>query len=217
MTDLLHLFFFDLTVLALGYSLGSLPTGYLLGRVLRGIDLRDHGSGSTGATNALRVLGKKPGAFVLVVDILKGVGAVLLARYLGNNALDASQLGWLPWLEVFAGLSAVVGHSNPIWLGFRGGKSVATGLGILFALSWPVGLATFGVFALCLSLWRIVSLSSISGAIAVSALMVISGQPLAYCLFAIAAGGYVVWRHRSNIQRLIAGVEPRIGQAMVQK
>ena len=157
MINLLNLFFFDLMVLALSYGLGSLPTGYLMGRFLRGIDLRDHGSGSTGATNALRVLGKKPGAFVLVVDVLKGVGAVLVARYLGNSVLDAAQLGWLPWLEVFAGLSAVVGHSNPIWLGFRGGKSVATGLGILVALSWAVGLATFGVFALCLSLSRIVS------------------------------------------------------------
>ncbi|MEM9771223.1 MAG: glycerol-3-phosphate 1-O-acyltransferase PlsY [Cyanobacteria bacterium P01_D01_bin.73] len=217
MPHLIHLFLFDSIVLALGYGLGSLPTGYLVGRSLRGIDLRDHGSGSTGATNALRVLGKKPGAFVLVVDILKGVGAVLLARYLGHSISGGEPLVWLPWLEVFAGLSAVVGHSNPIWLGFRGGKSVATGLGILFALSWPVGLATFGVFALCLSVSRIVSLSSISGAIAVSGLMILTGQPLAYCLFSLAAGGYVVWRHRSNIQRLIAGVEPRIGQAMVQK
>lgn len=212
-----HLFWFVPAVLALGYVLGSLPTGYLLGRFLRGIDLRDHGSGSTGATNALRVLGKKPGFFVLVIDILKGVAAVLLARYLGNGSLDASQLGWLPWIEVFAGLSAVVGHSNPIWLGFRGGKSVATGLGILFALSWPVGLATFGVFMLCLSVFRIVSLSSITGAIAVSGLMILSHQPLAYCLFALAAGGYVIWRHRSNIQRLLTGVEPRIGQPVPQK
>ena len=212
-----HLFLFGLTVLALGYGLGSLPTGYILGRVLRGIDLRDHGSGSTGATNALRVLGKKPGAFVLAVDVLKGVAAVIVARQLGHSSLEASQLAGLPWLEVFAGLSAVVGHSNPIWLGFRGGKSVATGLGILLALSFPVGLATFGVFGLCLAFSRIVSLSSISGAIAVSGLMILSHQPLAYCLFALAAGGYVIWRHRSNIQRLLAGVEPRIGQAMVQK
>ena len=151
------------------------------------------------------------------MDILKGVAAVLLARYLGNENLDVSQLGWLPWITVFAGLSAVLGHSNPVWLGFRGGKSVATGLGILFALSWPVGLATFGVFLLCLSLSRIVSLSSICGAIAVSGLMLFTQQPLPYCLFAFAAGGYVIWRHRSNIQRLMAGVEPRIGQAMAQK
>ena len=212
-----QLIWFGPMVLILAYTLGSLPTGYILGKTLRGIDLRDHGSGSTGATNALRVMGKKAGLVVLIVDIAKGIIAVLVAQYLSRIILDMPQHSWIPWLSVLAGLSAVVGHSNPVWLSFRGGKSVATGLGILLALSWPVGLSAFGVFGICLSLSRIVSLSSISAAIAVSGLMIVLRQPLAYILFGLAAGGYVVWRHRSNIKRLMDGVEPRLGQSSPQK
>ena len=101
-----------------------------------------------------------------------------------------------------------------IWLGFAGGKSVATSLGVLLAMSWVVGLATLGVFALSLAISRIVSLSSIAGAIAVSGIMYATHQPLPFILFAIAGGIYVIWRHRSNIQRLLDGTEPRIGQKL---
>lgn len=204
-------------ILLVAYLLGSIPTGYLAARILKGIDIREHGSGSTGATNVLRTLGKGPGLLVLVVDSLKGVLAIALVYWLFSAAsqniipLTVNNL-WLPWMITLAGLAAVLGHSKSIWLGFTGGKSVATSLGVLLAMNWQVALATVGVFGFVLALSRIVSLSSIAGAIAVSLLMLLLNQPLPYVLFGVLAGLYVTWRHRSNVQRLLAGTEPRLGQ-----
>lgn len=202
------------------YLLGSIPFGYLAGRILKGIDIREHGSGSTGATNVLRTLGKGPGAAVLLVDLLKGVGAIAAVRWaylfpLGFSNLIPNNVEpalWLPWMVILSGLAAILGHSKSMWLGFTGGKSVATSLGILLTMSWPVGLGTLSVFGVALALTRIVSLSSIAGAIAVSILMVVMGEPLPYILFAFVGGIFVIWRHRSNIQRLVVGTEPRLGQ-----
>lgn len=207
-----------LTVIA-AYFLGSIPTGYTVAKVLKGIDIREFGSGSTGATNVLRTLGKGPGAFVFIVDCFKGVLAILLVKWLGEFAPVSNLLPdnvvigvWLPWLVVLTGLAAVLGHSKSIFLNFTGGKSVATSLGVLLAMDWQVGLAAFGVFALFLGISRIVSLSSICAAVAVSILMVVFHQPLAYLLFAIAGGAYVIIRHQSNMQRILAGTEPKIGE-----
>jgi len=211
---------FNLSLFLAAYLLGSIPTGYLVGRIFKGIDLRQEGSGSTGATNVLRTLGKGPAIFVLSVDVLKGVGAIALVKwayyldFISKLAPLPILEGWLPWMITAAGLLAVVGHSRSIWLGFAGGKSVATSLGVLLAMSWVVGLATLGVFALSLAISRIVSMSSIAGAIAVSGIMYATHQPLPYILFAIAGGIYVIWRHRSNIQRILDGTEPRIGQKL---
>jgi acyl phosphate:glycerol-3-phosphate acyltransferase len=199
-------------LLLIAYLLGSFPTGYLAARILKGIDIREQGSGSIGATNVLRTLGKGPAIAVLLIDAAKGALAVLAAHQayalINGDALSEA------WLVALAAIVAILGHSWPVWLGFKGGKSVATSLGILLSMSWQVGLATFGLFALVLALSRIVSLSSITAAIAVSALMILLGQPLPYQLFAIAAGIYVIWRHRSNIGRLLAGTEPQIGQKL---
>ncbi|MEL6165718.1 MAG: glycerol-3-phosphate 1-O-acyltransferase PlsY, partial [Cyanobacteria bacterium J06628_3] len=177
------------------------------------------GSGSTGATNVLRTLGKGPGAFVLLVDCLKGVLSIFLAYWLftlsSNNNLIPATVNpeiWQPIMVTLAGLAAVLGHSKSIFLGFKGGKSVATSLGILLAMNWQVGLATFGVFSVVVAISRIVSLSSICGAIAVSVLMILFHQPLPYILFGVAGGLYVIIRHRSNIERLLAGTEPKLGQ-----
>lgn len=211
---------FNLSLFLAAYLLGSIPTGYLVGRIFKGIDLRQEGSGSTGATNVLRTLGKGPAIFVLSVDVLKGVGAIALVKwayyldFISKLAPLPILESWLPWMITAAGLLAVVGHSRSIWLGFAGGKSVATSLGVLLAMSWVVGLATLGVFALSLAISRIVSMSSIAGAIAVSGIMYATHQPLPYILFAIAGGIYVIWRHRSNIQRILDGTEPRIGQKL---
>ncbi|HIK05784.1 MAG TPA: glycerol-3-phosphate 1-O-acyltransferase PlsY [Trichormus sp. M33_DOE_039] len=208
-------------VVLLAYLLGSFPTGYIAVKQLKGIDIREVGSGSTGATNVLRTLGKGPGAFVLLLDCLKGVLAIALVYYLFNFASNQNLLPttvdvklWQPWLVTIVGLTAILGHSKSIFLGFTGGKSVATSLGILLAMSWQVGLATLGVFAVVLAVSRIVSLSSMSGAIAVSIVMVIFHQPLPYILFGVAGGFYVILRHRSNIERLLAGTEPKIGQKL---
>jgi glycerol-3-phosphate acyltransferase PlsY len=203
----------------LAYIFGSFPTGYLAGRLLKGIDIREVGSGSTGATNVLRTLGKVPGAFVLLIDALKGVLSINLVYFLFNIAPSQNLMPstvnveiWQPYLVTLAGLAALLGHSKSIFLGFTGGKSVATGVGILLAISWQVGLSTLGVFGVVIAISRIVSLSSIAGAVAVSILMVIFHQPLAYILLGFAGGLYVIIRHRTNIERLIAGTEPKIGQ-----
>ncbi|MGG6265084.1 glycerol-3-phosphate 1-O-acyltransferase PlsY [Leptolyngbya sp. AN03gr2] len=210
-------------LLIVAYLLGSIPTGYLAGRLLKGVDIREAGSGSTGATNVLRTIGKIPALIVLFIDIGKGALAIAAVHYaftylpgwLYYSKIVGLDFGiWEPVMVTLAGLSALIGHSKSIWLGFSGGKSVATSLGILLAMNWMVALSTVGVFALSLAITRIVSISSIAGAVSVIAFMILFGQPVPYLLFAIAGGGYVIWRHRSNIQRIIEGTEPKIGQKL---
>lgn len=199
-------------LLLVAYLSGSIPTGYWTGRILRGIDIREHGSKSTGATNVLRTLGKGPALFVLLIDLLKGVAAIALTRWITALPEVAVPAAHANWLITLAGLAALLGHSRSVWINFTGGKSVATGLGVLVAMSWPVGLSCLGVFAIILALFKIVSLGSITAAIAAPILMVVFQQPFPYVLLAIAGGVYVILRHRANIQRLLAGNEPRIGQ-----
>lgn len=196
------------------YLIGSTPTGYLAGRLLKGIDIRDHGSGSTGATNVLRTMGKGPALIVFLVDTLKGASAIGLINgfYAWASPALVPPETWQPWLITLAAFAAVLGHSKSIWLNFTGGKSVATSFGVLLAMYWPVGLGTFAVFATVVALWRVVSIASLAGVVTVVLLMVLFGQPLPYLLFAGVAGCYVVLRHISNIKRLLAGTEPRLGQ-----
>ena len=188
--------------LILGYLLGSIPSGWLAGRWLKGIDLRELGSGSTGATNVLRQVGKGPALVVFLIDVGKGAAAVLLARALG--------LG--DWIQVLAGLTALAGHIWPVWLGFKGGKAVATGLGLFLGLAWPVGLASFGVFLAVFSLSRYVSLASVWAAISLPLLMAAGTSSNANLVVALVAMLLVLWRHRSNIKRLINGTEPKLSQ-----
>jgi glycerol-3-phosphate acyltransferase PlsY len=203
--------------LGIAYLLGSTPTGYWAGKLLKGIDIREHGSRSTGATNVLRTLGKWPALMVLLADVLKGVAALVVARWLYTlpsvtppAALDLQT--WVPWAVCLAGLAALFGHSHSIWLNFSGGKSAATGLGVLLAMSWPVGVGAAAAFAVVLAVFRIVSLSSMLAALTAIALVCGLEQPLPYRLLVIAGGVYVIVRHRANIQRLLAGTEPRLGQ-----
>ena len=207
--------------LAIAYLFGSTPTGYLAGKLLKGIDIREHGSRSTGATNVLRTLGKWPALVVLLVDVLKGAGAIVFARWYypwlysipSVMALAVPDLSAVaPRAVCLVGLAALLGHARSIWLNFTGGKSAATGLGVLLAMSWPVGLGAAAVFAVVLAVSRIVSLSSMLAALAAIALVCGLEQPLPYRLLVIAGGIYVIVRHRSNIQLLLAGTEPRLGQ-----
>ncbi len=192
--------------LLLGYLLGSIPSGYLAGRWCKGIDLRTIGSGSTGATNVLRSVGKGPALVVFLVDVAKGTAAVLLARAISQDATLAN------WIEVGAGLAALAGHIWPAWLGFKGGKAVATGFGMFLGLAWPVGLACFGVFLAVFSISRIVSLASVIASICLRLRLAAGYLGLANVLLAVVAMVLVLWRHRSNLQRLIEGTEPRVGQ-----
>ncbi len=195
-----------LFTLLLGYLLGSIPSGFLAGKWCKGIDLRSIGSGSTGATNVLRNVGKGPALVVFLVDVAKGAAAVLLASALTqNNPLN-------DWIQVLAGLAALAGHIWPIWLGFKGGKAVATGLGLFLGLAWPVGLACFGMFMAVFSLSRIVSLASVVAALSLPLLMAAGSGSNANLVVALVAMALVLWRHRSNIQRLINGTEPKVGQ-----
>ena len=197
------------------YLLGSIPTGYLFGYYLQGIDIREHGSGSTGATNVLRTVGKPAAIAVLLIDLLKGSLALILVNSVYSFAPpETLPASWHPWLITVVALSVIIGHSKSVWLNFTGGKSVATTLGVLLVMNPVVALGTLASFGIILGISRIVSLSSICGAIAVNILMLALHQPLAYSIFAAIAGLYVIVRHKTNIQRLLAGIEPKIGQAL---
>ena len=195
------------TTIFISYFLGSIPSGYLAGRWFANIDLRKIGSGSTGATNVLRNVGKKAALIVFIVDVLKGMLPVLLAKFFNLEDI---------W-QVLAGLLSLTGHIWPIWLKWKGGKAVATGLGLFLGLSWPVGLACLGIFISILSFSKIVSLSSISAAISLPILMFLSFNKQTfsypYLLIALIAMTLVLWRHRTNINRLLKGEEPRIGES----
>src|ERR1700751_5610131 len=206
--------------LAIAYLFGATPTGYLAGKLLKGIDIREHGSKSIGATNVLRTLGKWPALVVLLIDVLKGVGAIVFARrfYPWFYTLPSVTLptGFdqqicVPWAVCLAGLAVLLGHGRSIWLNFTGGKSAATGLGVLLAMSWPVALGAATAFGVALVIFRIVSLGSMLAALAAIALVCALEQPLPYRLLVIAGGIYVIARHRANIQRLLAGAKPRLG------
>lgn len=192
------------------YLIGTTPTGFLVAKAFKGIDIREHGSGNTGATNVFRVVGKGAGIVVLLIDLLKGWLAVFWMGWLVSFWLDgALTSAAASWVYILAALLAIIGHSKSVWLGFTGGKSASTGLGVLLALSWPVGLGAAVVFAVAVALSRTVSVGSIAAALSATVFMVATGQPLAYDLLAIAGGCYVVFRHRSNISRLLEGTEPK--------
>ncbi len=194
-----------LFTLLLGYLLGSIPSGFLAGKWCKGLDLRTIGSGSTGATNVLRNVGKKPALAVFLVDVAKGAAAVLLAGLLNPTS------ALIDWIQVLAGLAALSGHIWPVWLGFKGGKAVATGFGMFLGLSWPVGLACFGMFMAVFSISRIVSLASVVAAVSLPLLMAAGSASNANLVMALVAMLLVLWRHRTNIQRLINGTEPQVG------
>ena len=191
-------------ILFVSYLLGSFPSGFLYAKKLKGIDLRLVGSGSTGATNVLRNIGKWPALIVFIIDVLKGFIAVKIAYFfLSNN-----------FMQVLAGLFAITGHIWPIWLKGRGGKAVATGLGMFIALSWKVGLASFGTFLIVISLTKIVSLSSITAALLLPIYMLIYVATFnhPFTIFSFIVAIIVIWKHRSNINRLCKGEEPKISK-----
>jgi glycerol-3-phosphate acyltransferase PlsY len=183
----------------IGYLLGSIPSGIIIARALGLGDLRSIGSGNIGATNVLRTGSKGAAAATLLMDAAKGAAAVLLARWITGE--DAAQL---------AGLMAFIGHCFPIWLGFRGGKGVATFLGLILALAWPVGLLCCAAWLATAALMRISSLSALVAACSAVLWMLLLGYWSMLLLGAVVAA-LILWRHRTNIARLRAGTEPKIG------
>jgi acyl-phosphate glycerol 3-phosphate acyltransferase len=223
-----------LTLMALGYILGSIPTGYWVVKALKGIDIRTIGSGSTGTTNVLRAAGKTAALFVLIVDILKGYFPVLLAQVLEEAALSHLPSGLEPMPNSLLGIlvgslkavpchdlqlvapvvaiAALVGHSKSIFLGFQGGKSAATGLGTLFGLNALAAAETFGFWILLVALTRYVSLASMLGVTACVFFMWAAKTPPSYVGYCVFAMIYVIARHKDNIGRLLKGTEPKLGE-----
>ena len=189
-------------ILLASYLLGSFPSGFLYAKKFKGIDLRSVGSGSTGATNVLRNIGKWPALIVFILDVLKGFIAVKIAYFFLSDNI----------FQVLAGLFAIIGHIWPIWLRGKGGKAVATGLGMFIALSWKVGFASFGTFLIVISLTKIVSLFSIAAAILLPIYMFIYKGTFnhPFTFFSVIVAIIVIWKHRSNINRILKGEEPKI-------
>lgn len=202
-----------LVVVALvGYAIGSISSGYLVGKIYRNVDLRTVGSGSTGATNTFRTLGTGAGLLVALLDILKGSLAVVFAQLVFPEGS-----GTRPVAEAVAAVCAVAGHCWPITLQGRGGRGVATGFGALLFVATPAWASAVAFFAIALALTRMVSvgsLASVVGALAGYLLFSATGWLTfnwATLAFIVVAGAFVFIRHRANIERIIRGVEPRVG------
>lgn len=201
-----------LAAFVLAYLVGSLPFGLIVARMFGGLDIRQHGSGNIGATNVARVLGPKYGVLVLALDCVKGAAPTGLLPSL----LLASNPSQHLHLAVLSGVGAILGHMFPCWIGFRGGKGVATALGVALVLApLPSGVA-LAVFALCFAATRIVSLSSIVGAFAFCALELWTLRPAPFsestwslAAFSSVVPILIVVRHRTNLARLLRGTEPR--------
>ena len=190
------------------YLIGSIPSGLVIGR-LKGVDVRQYGSGNIGTTNVLRTLGARYGAIVLVADVLKGVIAVVLGRYIIGT----------PTGEMAAGFAAVAGHDWSLFLKFKGGRGVATSLGALLPMIMPApltGIIGLGVFAVIIALTRYVSLGSIVGSVAaVVAMGVFLGLdrvPWQYLVYIVVVVALIIYQHRDNIGRLASGTESKLGQ-----
>ena len=196
----------DLFVLVTaGYLLGSVPFGVILGQVFGGVDVRQHGSGNIGMANVQRTVGSRVAVFVMALDMGKGVVAVILARVFADSSV----------IDAAAALAAMMGHNWSVFIGFKGGRGSATGLGALWALSPISGLVTTLVVASTIALSRYVSLGSVLGATAGAVVLVVVSaaglNSLAYLWFALIAMPLIIVRHKENIARLLRGEERKIG------
>ena len=203
-----------LLVLVAAYLLGSIPTAIIVGKLLRGIDIRQHGSGNAGGTNVFRVLGWKPGVFVMLIDVFKGFVATY---WLPRLAFAATTLE-PQTVQLLCGIAAIVGHIWTVFAGFRGGKGVGTAAGLLLALYPLAVLICLAVFAIMLFATRIVSISSITAAVAFPVVLTLfkyAGHrpitPLLY-YFSFFAALLIIFTHRSNLKRLLNGTENKFGK-----
>ncbi|MBV8222285.1 MAG: glycerol-3-phosphate 1-O-acyltransferase PlsY [Candidatus Eremiobacteraeota bacterium] len=189
------------------YLIGSIPFGVIVGRGIYGVDPRDVGSGNIGAANALRSMGTWGGVLTLLGDVLKGMVPTAVAVYVTHST---------PEVIALVGLATIVGHNWSIFLGFKGGKGVATGLGVLVVLSFYAALVWAVVFLATASISRYASLSSMLATASAPIALYVFHAPWPYIVYAAIVLALVLWRHRTNIVRLRAGTEPRIGQKATQ-
>jgi len=192
----------EILVIVVSYLLGSVSFSVLLAKLLKGIDIRQYGSGNAGATNTLRVLGKGPAISVLLLDVLKGIAAVWLGTWMG---------GWGTWIPAACGIAAIVGHNWPIYFHFRGGKGIATTIGVMATLCfWPALIA--GVIAITsIVITRYVSLGSLIFVVLTPIIYLFSGFTLPVLMTSIIIAVFAFWRHRSNIVKILQGRENKIG------
>lgn len=201
----------ETAVLIVSFFIGSLPVGVIVGKLMRGIDIRDYGSGNIGATNVLRTLGLGPAIVVFIGDTLKGLIPVLLAVWIIKGSHQ-------PYIVVTAGILAVVGHSASPFLKFKGGKGVATSLGMIIGMNPIIAGIGLGIWVLLVAVTRYVSIASIIAPFAVPVMMHFSptlfgySVPREYGIIALIASLLIAFRHWANIKRLLNGTEPKIGQ-----
>jgi len=188
-----------IVIVLIGYFIGSISSSYLIGKLNGNIDIRQYGSGNLGATNAFRVLGLKAGVGVFAADLLKGVVATLIGMWI------AGDIGGL-----VGGLAAVLGHNWPVFLGFKGGKGVATSMGLIFTLFPWIGLILVIVGFIVILITRYVSLASLIGSILFPVLVAVFGYGSVYVIISVIMAGLAIFRHKSNIIRLVQGRENKI-------
>jgi glycerol-3-phosphate acyltransferase PlsY len=206
-------------VVVVAYLLGSIPFGLIIGKLKGGIDIREHGSGKTGATNVMRTVGTKLGIITLVLDVVKAAGAVMLATVIvdsgsGNFAFGGIPIYWHHIAQVVAGMAAVSGHNWPVFAKFKGGRGVTAYFGTLFAIFPPAGIFGAEVVAIAALRSRHMSMGSILGALAALCLMiplaVLYGFPLVYLVYGSVAVALLTYQHQDNIKRLRQGTERRL-------
>lgn len=202
-------------IAVIAYLIGSINFGVIISKKMAGFDVREKGSGNAGSTNVLRTVGKKAAAITLVCDILKGIISVLIAVFAGKFVKDVSPAILVELSAIFV----ILGHTFPVFFNFKGGKGVATGLGILLIINWKIGLICL-IFALAImALTRMVSLGSISAAVLFAVLVVFAGDfrnafivefEFSFVIFAIILAGLVIFNHRSNLKRIMNGTENKL-------
>ncbi|OGH95880.1 MAG: acyl-phosphate glycerol 3-phosphate acyltransferase [Candidatus Melainabacteria bacterium RIFOXYA12_FULL_32_12] len=201
-------YLFILAIVTLAYIIGSIPTGYILVKLVKGLDIRQIGSGSTGATNVKRVLGTWAFILVMFIDALKGYLPVIIAKDLQFQLDLFPQYDILP---ILVAVAVIIGHSRSVFLKFTGGKSVASGVGTIFGLSFPVGLITALTWVVITYLTKYVSVGSIVAVLATPIWMIVFHKPTSYIAYCLIGGLYItLYLHRENIKRLISGNENKI-------
>lgn len=190
----------DLVIIVIAYFIGNISTSFIVAKLFANVDIRNCGSGNAGSTNVLRTLGKKAAAITFLGDSLKGVAAILIARYFGTYE----------YIALIVGVSVVVGHNWPVFLKFKGGKGIATTIGVVFTINYLVALACIGFGIIILIRFKYVSLASVLAITLLPILLVF--QSIEYFLFALVLCVLAIYRHRENIKRLLKGTENKIGQ-----